>query len=219
LSSYAQTLADVVDEKPSDPMKPLLDALATARSAQGLLLAVTGSTEEAVPAADDKRIQAVTDFVGFLASLSDEAHQVSELRALIASHPQGAEPVLDALSEHLGAWENSRSADDGFRLQIEGDLVRRLIDANPPVSVDERRKALTNYYALQDVIGADRAIYPALTSSIDDLRQADRDLRRVLVEHPKLTRAERSQIAEINRQRAIRAMDTLSALVMSFKGV
>jgi hypothetical protein len=218
LSAYTTGIADIVDSKPSDPMKPLLDALETAHSAQGLLLAVTGGQNGPVPAADDKRVKAVGEFVSFLAQLSDEADKVSRIRQFLADNPDGAQPLIDALQDHLATWENSRKADDGLRLVVNGTILRRTIDAHPPVLPEARREALTSFYKVQDAVAAAAEIYPALLKSLADLADADRDLRRVIVEHPNLTKAERAKVAELNRQRAIKAMDTLAALVTSFKG-
>ena len=218
LSSYTQALADIVDSKPSDPIKPLADALATARSAQGLLLAISGGQNGPVPAADDKRVKAVGEFVSFVSQLSDEADKVRQLRRMIAKQPDGAQPLVAALQDHLGTWEISRKGDDGLRLGVTGAVLRRMLDAKPPVPAEARRQALTNFYQVQDAVGAAAAIYPALSKSLADLEEADGNLRRVLVEHPNLSRAERAKVAELNRQRAIRAMDMLAALITSFKG-
>jgi hypothetical protein len=219
LSAYTKSLANVVDSKPSDPMEPLLDALETAHSAQGLLLAATGGHDGPIPSADDKRVKAVGDFVGFLAQLSDEAHQVRRLRELLAKSPDGAQPMIDVLQDHLATWENSRKADDGLLIVVNGTVLRRTLDARPPVAPQARREALMNFYQIQDAVGAAADIYPTLSKSLRELAEADKDLRRVIVEHPKLTKAERAKVAELNRQRAIKAMDSVAALITSFKGV
>jgi hypothetical protein len=77
---------------------------------------------------------------------------------------------------------------------------------------------VTNFYQIDDAVTATAEIYPALSKSLRDLADADKDLRRVLVEHPNLTKAERAKVAELNRQRAIKAMDTVAALITSFRG-
>lgn len=218
LGAYTTAIADVVDSKPSDPMKPLLDALETAHSAQGLLLAISGGQDGPIPGSDDKRVKAVSDFVQFLAGLSDEAARVRHLRELVAKNPDGAQPLIDALQDHLATWENSRKADDGLRVAVNGVLLRRMLDVRPPGSPDARRRALIRFYQVQDAVGAASEIYPTLSKSLGELADADKDLRRILVEHPNLTKAERAKVAELNRERAIKAMDMLAALVTSFKG-
>ena len=218
LSAYTKAVAAAVDSKPSDPMKPLLDALETARSAQGLILSTTGGQGGPVPPAEDKGIKAIGDFVSFLSQLSNEPDQVRRLRQLIAKNPDGALPLVDALQGHLATWENSRKADDGLRLAVNGAMLRRAIDATPPLPPEERRKALTDFYQIDDAVTATADIYPALSKSLGTLADADNDLRRVLVEHPNLTKAERAKVAELNRWRAINAIDIVTALITSFKG-
>ncbi len=218
LGAYTTAVADVADSKPSDPMTPLLDALETAHSAQGLLVAINGGQDGPIPGSDDKRVKAVSDFVRFVAQLSDEATRVRHLREVVGKNPDGAQPLIDALQDHLSTWENSRKADDGLRVAVNGVLLRRMLDVRPPVSPDARRRALINFYQVQDAVGATSQIYPALSKCLRELADADKDLRRVLVEHPNLTKAERAEVAELNRQRAVKAMDMLAALVTSFKG-
>jgi hypothetical protein len=218
LASYAEALSDIVDSEPSDPLKPLLDALATARSAQGLLLAATGGESGPIPPANDARLTAIQEFVGLLSELSDEAAKVAAVRKLLAEHPEGAAPTIAALKSHLLTWENSRKGDDATRVVINAALLRRVVVANPPVAPDVRRKAMTTFYDMQDTARTSAEIYPALAKALDDLAEADADLRRVIIEHPHLTKKERARIAEINRQRAIRAMDSLAGLITAFKG-
>lgn len=218
LSSYAEALAEVVDAKPSDPTKPLLDALTTARSAEGLLLALKVRETGATPAADDPRLKAVQGLVTFLGELSDEAHKVSELRKIIAANPLGALPTINALRDHLLTWENSRKADEAIRVVVTGALLRRSVDASPPVAPDARRKAITTFYELQDASRVAAKIHPALMVALDELEKADADLRRILVENPKLTAKERAKIAELNRQRVVRALNLITALITSFRG-
>jgi hypothetical protein len=218
LGAYTTAIADAVDSKASDPTKPLLDALETAHSAQGLLLAISGGQDGPIPGSDDKRVKAVSDFVQFVAGLADEAARVRHLRELVAANPDGAQPLINALQDHLATWENSRKADDGLRIAVNGVVLRRTLDARPPVSPDARRRALITFYQVQDGVRAASEIYPAVAKSLGELADADKDLRRILVEHPNLTKAERAEVAELNRQRAIKAMDMLAALVTSFKG-
>lgn len=218
LASYAEALSDIVDSEPSDPLKPLLDALATARSAQGLLLAVTGSESGQIPPANDARLTAIQEFVGLLSELSDEAAKVTAVRKLLAEHPEGAALTIAALKGHLLTWENSRKGDDATRVLINAALLRRVVVANPPAAPDARRKAMTTFYDMQNTARTSAEIYPALVKALDDLAEADADLRRVIVEHPNLSKKERARRAEINRQRAIRAMDGLAGLITAFKG-
>lgn len=218
LSSYAEALTEIVDTKPSDPLKPLLDALATARAVQGTLQAVRNRTGEPIPAADDPRVAAVSGFVGFLTELSDEADKVRRLRQVLAKHPEGARPLIQALREDLRGWNRIRAGDELLRSTIVEAIVQRTIDRRPPASVAERREALSSYYTLADAHRASAQVYPALTKVLDELESADRDLRRVLVETPNLNPKEKRKVAEMNRQRIVRALEGVTALITSFRG-
>ena len=218
LASYAEALTEIVDTKPSEPLKPLLDALTTARAAQDLVQTIRNRPGRPIPAADDARVKAVTDFVGFLVELSDEADKVRRLREVIAKHPEGAGPVIASLRDDLLTWNGSRASDELLRLAVMEAIVDRTVGRRPPASVGERRDAVSSLYALKDAHDASRALYPALRKVLDELETADKDLRRVLVRNPDLTPKERAKIAEINRQRIVRALNSLTALITSFRG-
>lgn len=218
LSSYADALTLIVDAKPSEPLKPLLDALETARSVQALLQAAGGNTAGPVPAADDPRLKAVTGFVTLLTELSDEAGKVRSLRAVIAAHPDGAGSLIAALRADLRGWNRSRASDQLLRQTVLEAIVQRTVDRRPPASVEERRAALNSQYALADRHEASIELYGALVRVLDELQASDAALRRVLVDNPQLDAKERRRVAEINRQRLVRALDAVTALITSFRG-
>jgi hypothetical protein len=218
LADYADALTKVVDAKGSDPTKPLLDALETARTAQDALNAIGGGSGGAVPAAGDPRVKAVTAFVQMLAELSEEADKVRRVRAVLVKYPDGAAPLVAALRNDLRRWNLSLQGDLTSRQIVAGALQRRSIDRDPPDTIAERRETMARYYALDDTRRATSAIYPNLVKALDDLGEADADLRRVIVDHPQLNKKERARIAEINRQRVVRALQNLTALINSFRG-
>lgn len=218
LTSYTEALGAIADEKADDPLKPLLDALETARAAEGAIQALRNRTDLLVPAADDKRIEAVRGFVALLVELAHERDQVKRLRAVVAKHPEGAAPVIASLRSHLRLWETRRGADAAVREFIVASIVKRSVDSRPPTSISARREALTSYYALSDANDASAKIHPALDDVLRELDKADRGFRRVLAPNPDLNDKERARIAELNRQRIVRALQSLTALITSFRG-
>lgn len=218
LSAYSEALAEVVEAKAPDPLKPLIDALTTARTVQGTIQAVRNREGGPIPAADDARIAAVGQFVGFLTELSHEADQVRRIREVLAKHPEGAVPLISKLRGDLAEWEESRIDDDVTRLAIVAAIRRRTIMSRPPVSIAQRREAVTSFYNLQDASHAAAQIHPALDKVLEELESADKDLRRVIVHNPKLNPKERARVAELNRQRIVRALERVTALITSFRG-
>lgn len=216
LSSYADSLAEIVEAKSSDPAQGFTDALATARAAQGTLTAITGAGG-GFPAADDPRVVAVTSFIGFLGELQGEAKKVAELRAIILDNPDGAETTINALRSDLQGWENQRKADLLLRQTLLGTRLARLVSVAPPAADKERREAMAAFNASSRNYRASARIQPALDAVLSTLLQSDRDLRRVLRVHPNLSKKERAKVAEINRKRLIRALDGVTALITAFK--
>lgn len=217
LSAYSEALSKIVEAEVPDASLPLIDALTLAREAEGTLRSLAGGTP-VVPAADDGRLTALTGFITFLGQLQGEAGKVRELRAVMRAYPQGAEPVILALRVHLQLFNNEMRADAGLRSAISGALLNRAVTARPQLTMDARRKAAETYYSLAQSARAQARIYPALSEAFGKLETADADLRRVLVNHPNLSRKERHHIAELNRQRVIEALNHITAVITAFRG-
>lgn len=217
LASYTDSLAEIVEAKPSDPAQGFTDALATARAAQGTLTAIVATVPK-IPGADDPRVKAVTDFITFLGELQDESKKVGELRTLILANPDGAEDIIKALRGQLETWEGERKTDLLLRNGLMSTEVARLVRAVPPAPDKERREAIAALYAGNRNYRASARIEPALDALLAALLESDRDLRRVLRDRPNLTDKERAKVAEINRKRIIRALEGVTALITSFKG-
>jgi hypothetical protein len=218
LASYAEALTEIVDRKAPDPMKPLLDALATARAVQGTIQAIRNREGGPIPAEDDDRVKAVSGFVGLLTELSHEADQVRVIREVLKKHPRGVEAVTAALRADLRDWEESRDADASARLLIIDAIRDRAVQSNPPVSIGDRREAIVAFHNLQDERSAAAKIHPALDAALVELDTADKDLRRIIVENPNLNAKEKARVAELNRQRIVRALQRVTALITSFRG-
>jgi hypothetical protein len=218
LGEYSEALSDIVEADVADASKPLTDALGLARAAEGTLRAIA-SGPTVVPAADDKRLTALTGFITFIGQLRGEAGKVKAIRQVLAENPGGAAPLIAALREHLELFNNEMKADNGLRSGISGALLRRVVDARPPASIEVRRKAAETYYALQQSARSQTRFYPALGDALDKLETVDADLRRVIVDNPKLSVKERRRIAELNRQRITEALNHITAVITAFRGV
>jgi len=218
LSAFSDALGKIVEAEVPDAAKPLTDALELARAAEGSLRALAGG-KPIVPAIDDGRLTAITGFISFVGKLQGEGGKVKEIRALLSENPKGAELVIDALREHLELFNNEMQADAGLRSGISGALLRRAVDAKPPVSADTRRKAAETYYTLQQTSRSQARLYPALGDALNKLQEADADLRRVIVDNPSLSAKERRRIAEINRQRVIEALNHVTSVITAFRGI
>jgi len=218
LSSYAEALSEIVDEAPSDPMKPLIDALETARSVQRLIQATAGSGTGPVPAVDDPRLVAVTGFVAFLDELSAEASRVDRLRKRVLLREGATKPMIDVLRADLNGWNRSRAGDQLLRKTVTDAIVERTVDRRPPASFEERRTALYNQYTLLDHHEASLELYKALNTVLDELQNSDEQFRSLLKPNPTLDDKQRRKRAEITRQRLVRALDAVTALATSFLG-
>lgn len=216
LGAYAAAIADILDEKGPDPVKDLTDALGLARSADGLLQSLAGGNP-IVPAADDPRVKAVSDFIAFVSELRTEQDKVKQLRKLAAS--TGSVETVTALKDHLANWEQRRRTDEGLRFVLAGVLVRQAQAAEPPLAAGARRDFARAYYDRAAGVVAAGKLKPALDATLDEMAAADADLRRTLADHPKLSEDERVKLAAITRERIGRAFDTLAQLVIAFKGV
>ena len=76
---------------------------------------------------------------------------------------------------------------------------------------------MKTFYGLEAASRASGRIYPVLDGVLVALDQSDRDLRRILPESPSLSRKERDRVAEINRQRIVRALESVTAMITSFR--
>ena len=217
LGAYSAAITAILDDKGPDPVKDLTDALGLARSADGLLHALAGGTA-IVPAADDPRLSAVGKFIQFVSDLRTEQDKAKRLK-LLTDSPEGSADIVRALRRHLAVWELSRKADEGLRFALSGILIAKAQAAEPPLRMAQRRDFARSYYDRAAAVVTSAKLKPALDAVLTEVGDADADLRRVIVEHPKLNETERRKLAQITRERVGRAFDTLTQLVLAFKGV
>lgn len=217
LTAYADALIEAAQGERVSPAQGFIDALATVRSVQNFVVAATGSEPGPIPGANDPRIRALTGFVNFLGELAVEAGRVDGLRQIMLRHPDGAQPLIAALREHLDTWELSRKSDRAIENVIETALLSATFAADPPVAGAQRRAALQNYYRREAERLAANQLHPRLDALLLTLKQADEDLRRVLQPDPNLTPAEQARVAELNRKRIVRALDGLTDIITAFR--
>lgn len=216
LVSYSDALAEIVAPNPIPPEQEINDALGLASSVQGLWLALSGT--QAGPLTQERQ-DAISGFITMMEELKRERDQVRRLREVMRRHPDGAQPLIRELREDLLIWETSRKGDAAVRTIVVGSLARDVLDRTPPVSIADRRQALSSFYSRRRAANEANALHPALDAVLVSLDQADRDLRRVLVDDPNLTREERARVSEIARRRITRALQRLTALITAFGGV
>lgn len=216
VGAYSAAITKIVDEKGPDPVQDLTDALALARSAEGLLQALAGGTP-VVPAADDKRLAAVTGLIAFITELRTEQSKVERLRHFLANDNAEAGLII-ALQNHLDGWETSRKSDENLRFVLASTLVGQAQRIDPPLPQVQRRAFAKAYYDSAAARIVSGRLKPALDGVLDEVAAADEDFRRVLAENPRLNSEEKKRVAEIARERMGRAFDALTRLVLSFKG-
>jgi hypothetical protein len=216
LVSYSDALAEIVAPNPIPPEQEINDALGLASSMQGLWQALSGTQTGPLT---EERQGAISGFITMMEELKRERDQVRHLREVIRRHPDGAQPLIRELREDLLIWETSRKGDAAVRNIVVASLARDVLDRTPPVSIGDRRQALSSFYSRRRAANEANALHPALDAVLVSLDQADRDLRRVLVENPNLTREERARVSEIARRRITRALQRLTALITAFGGV
>ncbi|QXQ06228.1 hypothetical protein KX816_18955 [Sphingosinicellaceae bacterium] len=217
LSSYADALTQIVEAKPADPARQFEDAFTTAKAAEGLFVAVLNK-HPVLPAEDDKRVAAVKDFIGYLGELAAQQDKVDQLRKLVAKRPEGEDPIFSALRSQIAIWENSRKGDEVLLLGLAAQRMQHALNAAPPVASKERHDAMVDFYARSDAAETAGQLYPALDHLLVVVAETDKDLRRVLKADPHLSRTERARVAEIARQRVVRALSAVTAIVNAFRG-
>lgn len=218
LAAYSAAITEILGETSADPSQDLEHALATARSAEGLLRTLQGGTHVTlVPATDDDRLTAVTGFAGFLTQLSNEADHVARLRRLRDSG-SGGTALVNALIDHLANWEQSRAETEALGV----DLAERLLEAatreGAPLSGGERRDFARGYFDRLLAQAASGQLHDALDAALQGLKQAETDYQQLISEHPQLTRRQRQQRAEIIRQRLARTLQLATSLLGAFAG-
>lgn len=219
MAAYGDALVDIVEVRHNQSAsQPLIDALELARAAQNALTSIAGQPAGPLPPTDDPRVAAAANLVDFLGKLALEAQQVGDLRAFVATHPDGIAPTIEVLKRQIGTWERARSGDAGLRLFVSDAASARVLQTRPLLRAVLRRKALTDFYATRDDNRREALLAPALLLGIDAVAAADADLRRVLTEHPHLTARERAAVGALNRQRIVAGLNHVAALAASLRG-
>ena len=216
LGAYGSAIAEILDTKEPDASGDITNALTFARSAENLLRAGFGG-KPVLPAADDKRLAALTDFIAFLSELNAEADKVVQLRKLIAQD-SGSASLVASLRNHLAAWEVGRRSDANLRFVIAGALLGQSARIDPPLPAGQRREFAQIYYAQSSARIDAAKLAPALDETLAGLAEADDSFRAILKQNPKLSSKQRRRLADITRQRLIRAFDFLTALLVAAKG-
>ncbi|HTU11662.1 MAG TPA: hypothetical protein VMG08_12290 [Allosphingosinicella sp.] len=218
LSTYSDALAEVVGRTGEDPAAALNDAFSTARAIQGFLLAATGTEKGPIWAADDPRAEAITGFVTFLGELAHQRAQVNALREVIENNPDVTSVTIATLRESIQSWESVRNSEDGLRIAASEVLLNGILNKQPPATAAARREAMRADYDRKAESDTARQVAPALYVLLDAFAQADADLRRILPENGPLNARERRRVAEIARQRIVRALERVTALITAFAG-
>lgn len=219
IATYSDALGEIVDDAPVNPGTSIINAHATAVAAQDALVAVLGLGAGPIPGGDDPRVKAVTGFITFLGELQVEADKVERLRVAVAEGPAIA-PLVQTLREHIAALENRRRAQRNLTQVVSAAMLRRVVDQRSPLAKpDERRAALVAYYDREDAEAAHGRLYPALDQLLVALEQSDADFRRLLKPDPQMTAAERARVREIARQRVVKALNLITQMATSFRGV
>ena len=218
LAAYGDALATIVEKDPVPPSAPLLEALGLARAAQDALKSLVPRTPTAVPTTDDPRVAAAASLIDFLGELAREADQVKALRTYLATHPDVPKSVLAPLKRQLGSWERARSGDAGILQIVTTAQTQQVLLSEPPRSDNERRAALEQFYRQDRDRRNELKLAPALFELLGAVEDADADLRRVIVENPKLSKAESRRVAALNRARITTALKRIADLANAIRG-
>lgn len=216
LASYSEAISEILDQEAIDPGAEFEEALALGRAAEGLIVAVSDGAPN-IPAADDPRVAAISGFLSFVGELAAEADKVKQLR-LFAASEKGNGAIIAKLRSDLADWELSRKADENTRYLQTQLLLKLNLEVEPPLPSAQRRDVAKAYYDRAAAVNSSARLFSALDATLQELADADADLRRVLAEKPNLTLAEKRKIAQLNRARVIRALQALTDLVTSFRG-
>jgi hypothetical protein len=219
IATYSDALAEIVGDAPVNPGSSIVEAHETAVAAQDALVAVLGLGAGPVPGADDPRVKAVAGFIDFLGQLQLEAEKVDRLKVEVTNGPAIA-PLVQTLREHVAALENRRKAQRNLTQVVSSTMLKRVIEQHDPLAKPEdRRAALVAYYDREDAEAAHGRLYPALDQLLVALDKTDADFRRLLRPDPQMTVAEKARVREIARQRVVKALNLITQMAMSFRGI
>lgn len=217
LAAYSSALSDILGAPADNPVEDINNVLETARAAQGLFSAVARQPVRLVPAADDARLTALENFIGFVSELSNEADRVAQLRQL-RDRGIGGTALIEALKNHLDAWEIARREDERAGVYLSTALLNASVHANPLLTAAQRREFAQDYYDRVRAESSSGKIADAVNVALQTLSQAETDYQELLREHPHLNARQREQRAEIIRQRVTRGLGIATAIVTSFLG-
>lgn len=218
LVAYSDALAEILERPKDTPSKGLLDALELAVAAQDAAAALSARTIDVLPGQDDPRVSATTSLVDFLVELKREADDVKQLRAFVRTQPNGAKPLVDRIERLVLDWDRARNGDASLLLVMTTATSNSVLNKVPPASADDRRSALEKYYASEAMVRSEAKLAPALLAVLKAVEDSDADLRRVLKDNPRLSEDERTQVAQINRERIIVALKRVTALTKALRG-
>jgi hypothetical protein len=219
IATYSDALGEIVDDAPDNPGKSIVDAHETAVAAQDALVAVLGLGAGPIPGADDPRVKAVAGFIDFLGGLHVEAVMVDSLRVEVGNGPAIA-ALVRTLREHVAALENRRKAQRNLTQVVSSTMLKQVIEQrNPIAKPEDRRAALVAYYEREDAEAAHGRLYPALDQLLVALDRSDADFRRLLKPDPQMTAAEKARVREIARQRVVKALNLITQMATSFRGI
>jgi hypothetical protein len=216
LASYSNAISAILEQETIDPGAEFLETVALAQSAGNLIKAISGSGPT-VPGTDDPRVSAIAEFVTFLGELAEEADQVKQLREFAASD-KGNGAVIMQLRDHLANWELGRKGDENLRYLQTQIMLEANLQIDPPLPPAQRRELAKGLYDRAAALNSSARLFSALDATLQELADADADLRRVLKKNPNLTAAERQKVGRLNRQRVTRALQALTSIVTSFSG-
>lgn len=216
LGAYGAAITDMLDEEAPDPAKQLADAFELARSAELLLRTGFGGTA-LVPAADDKRLIAVTGFISLIATLDRERDQVRRLR-IIASETDST-ALIAALREHLSNWETSRKSSAGLSYVIAGTLYGHSARVDPPLPAAVRRAYAAAYYSSSAPLIQNAKLHVVLDRSLGELADTDIEYRAALADYPRLSAKQKKRLRELTRARLIAVFSALTNVITAAKGI
>ena len=216
LGDYGAAITKIVDDKQPHPAKDLADALKLAGAAEGLLRAGFGGTP-LVPAADDKRLAAVSGFIELIQEIQSDKDRAERLTRLAGESESGE--LIAALQDHVRIWERARASSAGFSRTIAVTVYGASARIDPPLPAKERRDYAAALYAADANLAQGATLAPAIDETLEALANEDQAFRNSLGNPPHLNADQQRRLGELTRARLIAVFDALTSVMTAAKGL
>lgn len=213
LSGYLDLIDGIVQRDPLDLGAEFANIASDLDTIKGAAEAVSGSTV-GIPSLSDDQSDAIDGALDLISTILDERNRVDEMRAVeTAENRQLFTDTLTSLRSANRDWATSLERQVRQRRALLEDRLARLSRAG---EAQRRPAAEALLTAIEEQESLSRLL-PALNDVTDKLQQSHTAYLALLDDpNAELTRAERARLAQLNHDRVMGALRSLTALIRAF---